>query len=118
MDDEPTVCDSIRMLLSFEGHCVHTARNAEEALNVFQSGGFDVVITDYAMPGVEGAKLAKEIRKQAPNFPVVLVTAYAEMLDAWGADLSDVDCVVSKPFRLSDLNNALARAMSGSKQKS
>ena len=113
VDDEPIVCDSIRMLLAFDGHAVRTANSAEQALSVFKSDQFDVLITDYAMPGMKGSELATEIRKQAPNLPVVLVTAYAEMLSSWGADLSNVDCVVSKPFRLETLRNSLAEAISG-----
>lgn len=113
VDDEPIVCDSIRMLMVFEGHSVTTAQSAEEALRVFDPERCDALITDYAMPGIAGSDLATEIRRRAPGLPVVLVTAYAEMLDSWGADLSNVDCVVSKPFRLDDLRVALAEAMTG-----
>lgn len=108
VDDEPIVCDSIRMLLTFDGHTVLTAGSAEEAMEIFDPAEIDVLITDYAMPGMPGAQLATAIRKRAPRLPVILVTAYAEMLGSWGADLSDVDCVVSKPFRLEDLRRALA----------
>ena len=110
MDDEPIVCDSIRMLLSFDGHTIRTARNAAEALEVFDPDGVDVLITDYAMPGMSGAQLAIALRDRAPGIRVILVTAYAEMLDSWGADLSQVDCVVSKPFRFEDLRRALTDA--------
>jgi CheY-like chemotaxis protein len=113
VDDEPFVCESIRMLLSFEGHSVTTAHTAEEALRIFSPQEFDVLITDYAMPGMQGSELAAEIREQAPGLPVLLVTAYADMLDSWGADLSSVDCVVSKPFRLEGLRKALADAVTG-----
>ncbi|MCU0787035.1 MAG: response regulator [Verrucomicrobia bacterium] len=113
VDDEPIVCDSIRMLLAFDGHTVSTANSAEQALSVFKPDQFDALITDYAMPGMKGSELATEIRRQAPDLPVLLVTAYAEMLSSWGADLSNVDCVVSKPFRLEVLRNSLADAMRG-----
>lgn len=113
VDDEPIVCDSIRMLLTFEGHAVKTASSAEEALEIFDPGDIDILITDYAMPGLKGSQLATAIRRRAPGLPVILVTAYAEMLDSWGADLSDVDCVVSKPFRLEDLRQALVDAPEG-----
>ena len=72
-----------------------------------------MLITDYAMPGMQGTELAKAIRQIAPGLPVILVTAYAEMLDSWQADLSEIDCVVSKPFRLEDLRQALLRAPTG-----
>lgn len=112
VDDEPIVCDSIRMLLTFDGHSVRMARNAQEALEIFEPSEIDILITDYAMPGMSGAELATAIRRISPDLRVILVTAYAEMLDSWGADLSNVDCVVSKPFRLQDLRRALSDAVS------
>lgn len=108
VDDEPIVCDSIRMLLTFDGHIVQTARNAKEALEVFDPSTVDLLITDYAMPGLPGTALATTLRKTAPHLAVIMVTAYAEMLEAWGADLTHVDRIVSKPFRLEDLRHALA----------
>jgi len=110
VDDEPFVCDSIQMLLTFDGHAVKTANNAAKALEIFDPSKFDLLITDYAMPGMQGTELAKAIRQIAPGLPVILVTAYAEMLDSWQADLSEIDCVVSKPFRLEDLRQAVLRA--------
>ena len=107
VDDEPIVCASIRMLLTFDGHTVRTAANTEEALRLFDPREIDVLLTDYSMPGAPGTELAATVRKLAPDLPVILVTAYAEMLDFWGADLSHVDCIVSKPFRLEDLRSAL-----------
>lgn len=109
VDDETIVCDSIRMLLKFDGHAVQTANTGREALGIFNPAEVDVLITDYSMPGMSGAELATALRHQTPHLPVILVTAYAEMLDSWGADLSSVDCVVSKPFRLEDLRRVLEK---------
>lgn len=111
VDDEPIVCDSIRMLLTFDGHSVRTAKSAKEALEVFDPSTVDLLITDYAMPGLPGTALAMTIRKTAPHLPVIMITAYAEMLEAWGADLDHVDRIVSKPFRLEDLRQALAEVV-------
>ena len=54
VDDEPMVCEAVKMLLEFDGHQVVTAVNGNEALALFDDGGFDVVITDYTMPGMKG----------------------------------------------------------------
>lgn len=107
VDDEPIICDSLRMLLGYEGYAVQTASDGKAALEVFSPDQFDLLITDYAMPGMTGDQLADEIKKQAPDTPVIMVTAYAEMLGSWGVDLSNVDSVISKPFRLVDLRKAL-----------
>jgi len=78
VDDEPFVCDAVKMMLNFDGHVVQTASNAKEALAMFEEGKFDLVITDFAMPIMKGDELAAAIKARCPNQPVVMITAYAE----------------------------------------
>jgi two-component system sensor histidine kinase EvgS len=62
VDDEPFVCDAVRMMLAFDGHQVETAGSGKEALSLFQTGKYDVVLTDYAMPAMKGDELAVAIK--------------------------------------------------------
>lgn len=110
VDDEPFVCDAVEMMLEFDGHKVQTASSAKAALESFSPEKFDLVITDYAMPLMKGDELAQRIRERAPGQPVVLITAYAEMLQASQSPLAGVDSVVSKPFLLEDLRAAISKA--------
>ncbi len=109
VDDEPFVCDAVKMMLTFDGHVVETASNGKEALAMFEVGKFDLVITDFAMPTMKGDELAAAIKARSPNQPVVMITAYAEMLQASGNPLPGVDFVISKPFLLENLREAIAR---------
>ncbi|HMP82190.1 MAG TPA: response regulator [Verrucomicrobiota bacterium] len=109
VDDEPLVCDAVKMMLTFDGHSVETASSAKEALTKFGAGRFDVVITDYAMPSMKGDELAAAIKKGVPGQPVIMVTAYAEMLRASGEPLTGVDFVISKPFLLEHLREAIQK---------
>jgi len=109
VDDEPFVCDAVKMMLNFDGHIVETASNGKEALAMFEKGKFDLVITDFAMPSMKGDELAAAIKARAPNQPVVMITAYAEMLQASGIPLKGVDFVISKPFLLENLREAIAK---------
>src|ERR1043165_9733015 len=52
VDDEPMVCDSIRIALAFDQHQVETAASAQEALAAFHVGKFDLIIVDYNMPAM------------------------------------------------------------------
>ena len=110
VDDEPFVCDAVRLMLTFDGHQVETASSAKAALEMFAPGKYDLVITDYAMPQMKGDELANQLRARAPGQPVVLITAYAEMLKAAHSPLTGIDSVVSKPFLLDDLRAAIAKA--------
>lgn len=110
VDDEPLVCDAVKMMLNFDGHMVETAGNGKDALALFEEGKFDLVITDFEMPAMKGDELAAAIKARAPAQPVVMITAYAEMLHSSGNPLSGVDFVISKPFLLENLREAIARA--------
>jgi two-component system OmpR family response regulator/two-component system alkaline phosphatase synthesis response regulator PhoP len=104
------------MMLNFDGHVVETANNAKDALAMFEEGKFDLVITDFAMPAMKGDELAAAIKARAPKQPVVMITAYAEMLQSSGNPLKGVDWIISKPFLLENLRDAIAR-VSPSKPK-
>jgi CheY-like chemotaxis protein len=109
VDDEPLVCDAVKMMLNFDGHVVETATNGKDALAIFDAGKFDLVITDFEMPAMKGDELASAIKTRAPSQPVVMITAYAEMLETLGNPLSGVDFVISKPFLLENLREAIAK---------
>jgi CheY-like chemotaxis protein len=111
VDDEPFVCDAVKMMLLFDGHQVQTANSGKEAMALFEKGKFDVVITDFAMPGMKGDELAAAIKVRAPDQPVVMITAYAEMLRSSGNPLAGVDSVISKPFLLETLREAIAKVL-------
>jgi ATP-dependent Lon protease len=109
VDDEPLVCDAVKMMLSFDGHEVQTANNGKEALALMEKDQFDLVITDFEMPTMKGDELAAAIKARSPKQPVVMITAYAEMLQAAGNPLTGVDLVISKPFLLENLREAVAK---------
>src|SRR6185312_7954374 len=118
VDDEPFVCDAVKMMLAFDGHDVVTANDAKEALETFDKDKFDLVITDFAMPGMKGDELAAAIKAKSPHQPVVMITAYAEMLQSSGKKLNGVDFLISKPFLLEHLREAIATVLPEPQPKS
>ncbi|HWQ90928.1 MAG TPA: response regulator [Clostridia bacterium] len=104
VDDEPFVCEAVKMMLDFDGHIVETTNSGREALATLETKSFDVVITDFYMPEMKGDELATRIKARNPKQPVVMITAYAEMLPN---SLPGVDCMVSKPFLLENLREAI-----------
>ena len=109
VDDEPLVCDAVKMMLDFDGHAVETAASAKDALAALEKGKFDLVITDFEMPVMKGDELAAAIKARDPLQPVVMITAYAELLRASGNPLTGVDYLISKPFLLENLREAIAK---------
>ncbi|MGO8743821.1 MAG: response regulator [Limisphaerales bacterium] len=113
VDDEPAVCDAIKMMLQFDGHEVQTANGSKEALALLEQGKFDLVTVDYAMVGMKGDELAAVIKQRLPHQPIIMISAYAEMLKSSGNPLTGVDFMISKPFLLADLREAIAGVLPG-----
>ena len=109
VDDEPLVCDAVKLMLDFDGHEVETAGSGKEALAKLEKSRFDLVITDYEMPAMKGDVLAAAIKARDPKQAVVMITAYAELLQSSGNPLTGVDWLISKPFLLENLREAIAK---------
>jgi CheY-like chemotaxis protein len=107
VDDEPSVGNTVKMLLKFDGHEVEATHSSKEALSMFQSGRFDLVFTDFTMPGMNGHQLAAAIKAGAPDQPVVMITAHGGTL----SPSPHVDFVIGKPFRLEHLREAIAKVL-------
>jgi len=79
-----------RSLLEELGYRVQSAKNGEEGLKLFQAGTFDVVVTDYRMPRMNGAELIEKIRKVNPNARIILLSGFVDPLglteESTGAD--------------------------------
>ena len=111
VDDDPMVCDSILMMLAYDGHKVMTAEDGEAALALLEQHSFDVVLLDYTMPGMKGDALAAAIKVRAPDLAVVMITAHGR-LSANPFNLpAGVDYLLGKPFTLEGLRAAVAGAL-------
>ena len=102
------VCQAVKMMLEFDGHHVTMVEHPAKALEIFKPGIFDVVLSDFAMPEMNGDELIQEIRKMAPGQRAAIITAYAEVLPPTHADL-----VIPKPFMLADLREAMGKLCPG-----
>ncbi len=103
-DDEP-VRDLAARALARDGHDVETAEDGEAGLALIQeaAGGFDLVVSDIRMPGMDGIAMAEAAVRQYPGLKIMLVTGYADQRErAEGLDKVIVD-VVQKPFTLSQI---------------
>lgn len=79
VDDEPNVLTMEKMLLESVGFRVLTAASGADAIEIFQSENVDVVVMDYAMPGMNGLETARIMKMLKPAVPIVFLSAYAEL---------------------------------------
>ncbi len=120
VDDEPLLRELLKELLELEGHQVETADGGESGIHKFseaqQRHRFDVVITDLGMPRVDGRQVARNIKQQAPQVPIILLTGWGNMMKADGEIPTQVDAVISKPPRVNELRETLKRITEKPKQ--
>ena len=111
VEDDEEVRATTGAYLRESGLDVQEARDADEALEVLQRERFDVVVSDIIMPGsMNGAGLAKAIRRDWPSLPILLVSGYSD--SAAGARGLGI-AVVPKPYDLSELERILRGMASG-----
>jgi PAS domain S-box-containing protein len=108
VDDESMVRDVLRDYLNGDGHEVVTANDGVEALSLFKQKKFDLVITDRAMPEMNGDQLADSIKKISPQTPLIMLTGFGELMKAKEECPKGVDKLISKPLTFEGYREALA----------
>ncbi len=112
VDDHPVQTELLAHALGNEGHIVSTANNGRDAIELFDSEYFDLVITDRAMPGMSGDQVAAAIKAREPLTPVIMLTGLGRISEE-EEDLSEfVDLLLAKPASLKDLQAAICKVMS------
>ena len=74
VDDEESIRETLHAFLKRDGHEVHVAEDAEQALALLEDGGFDVVVTDIILSRVTGVDLLRKVRDVASHVQVVMMT--------------------------------------------
>ncbi|MGO6941420.1 ATP-binding protein [Rhizobium johnstonii] len=112
VDDDALIAMSSVDMLEDLGHEVVEANSGAQALELISSGQhFDLVITDYSMPGMTGAQLAQAARDIHPGLPMVLATGYADLPAGTDIDLPRL----AKPYDQAQLAKEIAKAMASEK---
>ncbi len=102
VDDERPLVESIRFALQREGHEVAEASDGVRALELAQSGQFDLVLLDVMLPGMSGFEVCRFLR-QVSDVPILLLTARSDETDrVVGLDLG-ADDYITKPFSMREL---------------
>ena len=114
IDDDPVLLQSLRDTLESDGHAVIVANGGSEGVELFSAAtragqSFAAVLTDLGMPYMDGRQVAATIKDLSQATPVIMLTGWGQRLVAQGEVPANVDLVLSKPPKLRDLREALAR---------
>ena len=110
VDDEAGLRKALVKLLSLKGHEARQAGSGHEALALLETTddfAYNLVITDHGMPEMNGRQLAREIRRRFPDLRIILLTGDTEV----GEADAEVDVIMSKPFRIDDLEAVIQRLL-------
>lgn len=103
IDDDPNICDLIKIYLENEGYEVKVAGDGVEGLNYFRIYEPDLVLLDIMLPKKDGWQVCREIREHSAK-PIIMVTAKSEVFDkVLGLELGADDFIV-KPFNIKELS--------------
>ena len=108
IDDDGAGLEACKELLEFSGYEVLTAQSGEQGLGLFASHPIDAVVLDHKMPGMNGDRVAKQMRRVKPDVPILMLSGHSELLPD---ELSCVDAFLSKGESWSTVVSTLQRLL-------
>jgi Nif-specific regulatory protein len=112
-DDEQVQREMLEGFLAKQGYGVGTAEDGAQALERFKGGAFDLVLTDYRMPGMDGIQLLRELKRLNPEVMVVVLTAFGTVGTAVAAMKEGAYDYLNKPIDLDELLLLIQRVENG-----
>jgi CheY-like chemotaxis protein len=98
IDDDEWIRDSLSIFFEAEGCRIVSVETAEEGLEALRLQDYDIIITDYKLPGMDGIEFLRQIQKSQQNAKKVLITAYKSELVVEEAKKVGVQHLIAKPF--------------------
>ncbi|HNX57790.1 MAG TPA: sigma-54 dependent transcriptional regulator [Spirochaetota bacterium] len=108
-DDNPAIIEFINDIIRNGEHILHPFKDGVAALEAFQTGDFDLVITDISMPGIDGFQFLSNIRAINNIIPVIMITGVGGIDDAVHAIRQGASDFVVKPFNPEEFRNKIEK---------
>jgi DNA-binding response OmpR family regulator len=103
VEDEETLAVGLEFNLTDEGYSVKWAKDGREALKIFDTDAFDLIILDVMLPYYDGFEIAEKIRGVAPQMPILMLSARTSVQDKIKGLEQGADDYMTKPFHLEEL---------------
>jgi CheY-like chemotaxis protein len=103
VDDSQELTDVIHEYMESCGYIVDTTTQSLDALRLIAANGYDVIVSDIHMPGMDGLELMGLIKNKHPDLPVVLITGYSISEARKIAMEKGADAFVAKPFHMKEI---------------
>lgn len=112
-EDDDSMRDFLAKALSRAGHEVQAVADGEDGLDALGEapGGYELLLTDIVMPGVDGIELARRAAEVDPGLKIMFITGFAAVALNAGSGAPKDAKVLSKPFHLRDLVDEVAKVV-------
>ena len=94
-----------------DGHEVFAVDSGKAALEQLAQRKFDLIITDFSMPGMHGDQLVSHVRQLIPTQPIIMCAGFVEEYKVFGQASGHVDVLLFKPFSFKELREAIEQAL-------
>jgi len=108
VDDDESIRDSLRLFFQGEGCDLNAVRTAEEAIEALTLEDYDIIISDFRLPGMDGIELFNRMKKSHPRAMKILITAYGSEELAASAMRMGIDDFIQKPLTTNAIEASLA----------
>ena len=109
IDDDEWIRDSLSLFFEAEGCNLLTFETAEEGMEAVKRQAYDIVISDYKLPGMDGLEFLRRVKEKQPNAFEILITAYANCEILKEVKMMGVQDIIPKPFTSEDVETSLSR---------
>ena len=121
IDDDEQILEMMKDCLTHFEHRVRVASGGKYGMELFRTAmlknqPYEVVITDLGMPKMDGHQVARTIKAESPNTPIIMMTGWGTIMREEGETASEVDAVIGKPPRMKELNDLLLRVTASDKR--
>jgi len=116
VDDDPAIGETLRMVLGDAGYGIDVCEDGQQGVETALAGEYDVVLTDFRMPGMGGLELLATLTGEDPGRPVVFMTAHGNTELAIEATKKGAFDYLLKPFDIDQLLDTVNRAVSASRR--
>lgn len=113
-EDDSALRHYLTIALERAGHQVYACENGEKALAAIGTKGYDLLLTDIVMPGMDGITLARHALTEAPDTKIMFITGFAAIAMSQLGDLKARAAVQTKPFHLRELVQQVATFLEAS----
>ena len=117
VDDDEWIRDSLTLYFDTEGCQMIAVETAEEGMELLKQQGYDIILLDYKLPGIDGLTFSREIQEICPDAIKILITAYKNKKVVSEAANVGIQDLIDKPFTIKTIEDSMLRLIQRNEKK-